>query len=277
MSRNDETSQETPDLGKGLTPGAHHYRAFVGPPERYDLIAAMQFNLLTLLGMREEHFLLDIGCGSLRGGRLFIPYLLPDHYFGTEPEQWLIDEGIEKELGRDVLRVKRPVFSNDAGFSLSQFNRQFDYILAQSIFSHAPEFQIARCLAEARQVMKPTAIFAATFFEGEENYAGKEWVYPDTVPYTRKHMVNLAEQQGLVCVPIEWHHPDQTWILILHSGARPEIPIVSTDKELETLPEALRLCQEELARIENNPYVKLGLRARRAIRRAGARGKAVRK
>ncbi|HVB80654.1 MAG TPA: hypothetical protein VNE82_12010 [Candidatus Binataceae bacterium] len=25
-----------------------HYRAFVGPPDRYDLIAALQFNLLTI-------------------------------------------------------------------------------------------------------------------------------------------------------------------------------------------------------------------------------------
>jgi SAM-dependent methyltransferase len=267
MARNRETSHETRDLGKGLAPGARHYRAFVGPPRRYDLIAALQFNLLTLLGLREEHFLLDIGCGSLRGGRLFIPYLLPERYFGIEPEQWLIDEGIEKELGKDVLNVKRPVFSNDAGFSLSRFNRRFDYILAQSIFSHAPEHQITKCLAEARQVMKPTAIFAATFFQGEENYTGMEWVYPDCVFYTRDHIVNLAEQQGLVCLPIEWHHPDQAWVLFLHPGYRPEVPVVRTDKELESLPEALRLCRERLARIEGHPYVKLGLNIRPTIRR----------
>ena len=71
--------------------GSHHYRAFVGLPQKYDLVAANQFCILTTLGLRENHKLLDIGCGSLRGGRLFIPYLLPNGYYGIEPEKWLID------------------------------------------------------------------------------------------------------------------------------------------------------------------------------------------
>ena len=50
-----------------LPTGSHHHRAFVGPPEKYDIVSAMQFNLLTFLGLREDHYLLDIGCGSLRG------------------------------------------------------------------------------------------------------------------------------------------------------------------------------------------------------------------
>jgi hypothetical protein len=36
-------------LGVGLKPGDAHYRAYVGPSEDYDLIAAMTFNLLTTL------------------------------------------------------------------------------------------------------------------------------------------------------------------------------------------------------------------------------------
>jgi len=74
-------------LGAGLAPDSNNYRAYVGPVEKYDLVAANQFNLLTMLGLRENHFLLDVGCGSLRGGRLFIPYLLPHHYFGIEPNE----------------------------------------------------------------------------------------------------------------------------------------------------------------------------------------------
>src|SRR5277367_6499807 len=95
------------------------HRAFVGPPDRYDLASAGQFSLLTALGLREEHTLLDIGCGSLRGGRLFIPYLNPEKYFGIEPEQWLIDQGIAAEIGRDLANIKKPAFSNDSNFTLS--------------------------------------------------------------------------------------------------------------------------------------------------------------
>lgn len=83
-----------------LPTGSHHYRAFVGSPEKYDLVSAIQFNLLTSIGLRENHYLLDIGCGSLRGRRLFIVYLLSAHYLEIEPEKWLIEEGIKKELGK---------------------------------------------------------------------------------------------------------------------------------------------------------------------------------
>ncbi|MBK5117071.1 MAG: hypothetical protein JJE23_09160 [Thermoleophilia bacterium] len=48
-------------------------RGYVGPPEYFDLITAMSFGLLTVLGLRERHRLLDIGCGSLRVGRVLIP------------------------------------------------------------------------------------------------------------------------------------------------------------------------------------------------------------
>ena len=63
---------EGPDLGEGVSPGARHYRAYVGAPQTYDIFAHMQFSLMTLLGLRQEHTLLDIGCGSLRAGKLFV-------------------------------------------------------------------------------------------------------------------------------------------------------------------------------------------------------------
>ena len=87
-------------LGKHLDVGARHHRAWVGSPDNYDLSSALQFSLLTSLGLRENHTLLDIGCGSLRGGRLALMYLLPEHYYGIEPEQWLIDEGFKKRSVR---------------------------------------------------------------------------------------------------------------------------------------------------------------------------------
>jgi len=189
------------------------YRAFVGPDKLYDLVGAMQFNLLTHLGLREEHYLLDVGCGSLRAGRLFIPYLLPGHYCGIEPEAWLIDAGIKCELGEEIKRVKQPRFSGDGEFRLGLFGQMFDFIIAQSVFSHASVRQIRRCLAEARTVMRPSSIFAATFVRGEECYDGDEWV--SCAPYTLELMMGLAREHSLDCRPIEWHHPTgQQWLLL---------------------------------------------------------------
>ena len=148
-------------LGTGLPAGSHHYRAFVGPPGPYALVGAMQFNLLVTLGLRERHSLLDIGCGSLRAGRLFIVYLLPGRYYGIEPEEWLVREGIKEELGEELVGHKRPSFIFDSSFNLTAFNRKFDFLLAQSIFSHASAAQISKCLSEARKVMTETSLFIA--------------------------------------------------------------------------------------------------------------------
>src|SRR6201998_4239980 len=106
----ESTSDDREDLGLGLKPGDPHYPAYVGPPEEYDLIAAMTFNLLTTLGLRQHHTVLDIGCGSLRVGRLLIPYLNTGNYSGIEPNKWLVDEGIQRETGRDQIRIKRARF-----------------------------------------------------------------------------------------------------------------------------------------------------------------------
>ena len=60
-----------------LGAGDSHYKAYVGPPKKYDLMGAMQFNLLTSFGLRDYHKLLDIGCGSLRSGKMLIPFFSP--------------------------------------------------------------------------------------------------------------------------------------------------------------------------------------------------------
>ena len=100
--------EEEGDYGLGLPAGSEHYRAYVGPPNRYDLIAALSFALLAAAGIRETHRVADLGCGSLRVGRLLIPYLRPGHYYGMEPNRWLVEEGIDREVGRDLVRIKRP-------------------------------------------------------------------------------------------------------------------------------------------------------------------------
>ena len=235
------------DLGRGLRPGAAHYRAFVGPPEDYDLIAALQFNLLTALGLREHHHLLDIGCGSLRAGRLFIPYLLPDRYFGIEPEQWLVEQGIERELGRDLIEIKRPTFSDISDFGLSRLEHRFDFLLAHSIFSHAPVASIERCLREARKVMDSESLFVATFVEGKENYAGLRWAYQadalswtdewekrGSVAYTFDFLHDLASRCELACQRIDWPHPRQRWIglTLAESGTPPGPDAVARTRRL---------------------------------------------
>jgi SAM-dependent methyltransferase len=196
------------------TSNSSEHRAYVGPIDRYDLMAATQFNFLTIVGLRETSTLLDIGCGSLRAGKLFIPYLRPGKYFGVEPEQELVEQGIRQECGQDLIDIKQPSFLHVDDWSFEQFGEQFDFLLAQSIFSHASQAQIVTCLSNAARCMHSESIFAATFVLGNTDYEGSEWVYPGKVPYTPATIARMLGQAGLVGELTNWRVPSQVWYLI---------------------------------------------------------------
>lgn len=196
------------------------YDAYVGPPGQYDFMGATQFRLLTALGLREHHHVLDFGCGSLRAGRLLIPYLSAGRYFGIEPNAWLIEQALDSELGRDIVAIKQPQFAHVGDFSVP-FDESFDFVIAQSIFSHASRDQIATALANFGGVLKPGGIVLATFIEGAEDYAGSEWQYPHCVSYRPQTIAALAVAAGLSSQKLPWYHPRQTWYLLSMIGAPP--------------------------------------------------------
>lgn len=196
------------------------YRGFVGPREVYDLKGAQQFSMLTLLGLREHHYLLDIGCGSLRAGRLFIPYLLPGRYCGIEPNAWLPLQGIEKELGQDIVRVKRPTFSSDGRFALTTFGRTFDFLLAHAVFIHACAADIERCLAEAVRVMHERSLFLCDFTIADTDSQDTQTIYTG-VDNTNTHFTTKWISAAARCVGLRPYVPSvlpvlsgRTWVLL---------------------------------------------------------------
>jgi len=200
-------------LGLGLLPGDPHYRAYIGPPEEYDLIAAMTFNLLTTLGLRQEHRVLDIGCGSLRLGRLLIPYFNAGNYSGIEPNKWLVDEGIRRETGQDQIRIKQPrLYIADSASDLPP-NALYDFAIAQSIFSHCGPDLLERWLREGSSHLKDSGVLVATFYVGEQDCQDGGWTYPANVYYKVETMALLARNAGLEFLLLDWKHPRQQWAL----------------------------------------------------------------
>ena len=207
-------SHDQEDLGLGLKPGDQQYRAYVGPPEDYDFIAAMTFNLLTTLGLRQQHSLLDIGCGSLRIGRLLIPYLNRGKYFAVEPNKWLVDEGISRELGETLVEIKRPTFFfSDSPDAITQTKTAFDFALAQSIFSHCGLDLIKGWLSAISRSLVKDGALVATFLIGEADFAKTGWIYPDCVNYRPATLERAAEELNLRFEILDWKHPRQTWAL----------------------------------------------------------------
>ncbi|MBI4259641.1 MAG: class I SAM-dependent methyltransferase [Actinobacteria bacterium] len=257
-------------LARGGKPGDRHYRAWVGNPTLFDVAAAMQFTLLTALGLREDHYLLDVGCGSLRAGRLFIPYLLPGRYHGIEPEAWLVEEGIERELGRDILRVKEPVFSHVDDFRLTVFGRRFDYILAHSILSHTGHDLAAGILGEARETLQPGGAFVATHYPPDGSHRDQPqegWVYPGVVAYSFERLQAMAKDAGLSMDPVDWPHPSgQSWVVFTVAGAsRPQADLWEEAHDFVGLRDQLEMSRKTLQRLGGHP----AYRAYRAMRRIG--------
>jgi SAM-dependent methyltransferase len=211
----------------GYEPGDPEYRAFVGPFEQYDVMGATQFSLLYSLGIRQHHRLLDVGCGSLRAGRLFITYLEPGNYTGVEPNTWLVDDAIAYQTGRSLIDIKAPVFSNNDGFDFSDLGK-FDFVIAQSIASHAGPSLVATMLASIRSVLVSTGLAAVTFIHADredrdvvhvepDDTKWPDWLYPGCFSYRTEVVESLVRDANLIGSILPWFHPRQTWWLLTGS------------------------------------------------------------
>lgn len=199
-------------------PLGRFYRAGVGPYEEYDLVGGSQFALLFALGLRQHHRVLDFGCGSLRAGRLLIPYLERGNYHGLDPARWLVKEGLAREVGPSQKRLKRPQFYYNDDFTCP--DAEFDFVLAQSIFSHTDRATISHTLGEFHRVLRPGGLAAVTFIVGEgEEYTGEGWI-GGAARYRAETVASLIAESPLVGTPIPWWHPrGQRWYLLAHKAA----------------------------------------------------------
>lgn len=135
----------------------------------WDELGQLQFQFLLDHGLQPTHRLLDLGCGSLRGGVRFIPYLNPGNYWGVDNNEALIEAGWTIELAKVNLHSRQPrnqlVCLKD--FEFPSLNKTFDFVLAQSVFTHLNFNRIRRCLTRLAPVMEPGGKFLATFLEAK--------------------------------------------------------------------------------------------------------------
>jgi SAM-dependent methyltransferase len=120
----------------------HDPHAAVG--SMWEEIGTLQFDYLVRNGLKPDHRMLDIGCGTLRGGRHFIRFLDIGRYTGTDISPRAL-EYAERLVAEEGLSDKRPVFILDRDMRLrfEELEGSFDCILAQSVFTHLPEDLIA--------------------------------------------------------------------------------------------------------------------------------------
>ncbi len=120
-----------------------------------------QFSTLKSFGLRPEHNLLDVGCGPLRLGLTAIPYLNEGKYFGIDAYPPYIALG--KKLLEEMRISKKYNVLCSSQFEFEKFNVQFDYAMAQSVFTHMSGIQIHQCMKNLKPVMKQGSTFVFTY------------------------------------------------------------------------------------------------------------------
>lgn len=123
-------------------------------------------DLLDREGVQPEHFVLDLGCGSLGLGRLLLPRLSQSRYWGYEPDRDLLFDGIAIELARAGIDPVKGHFIVNRTFDLSESPHRFSWIVASSLFSRLSLHGVARCLATVLPHLAPGGRFYASVYEG---------------------------------------------------------------------------------------------------------------
>lgn len=159
---------------KRMVPKRYHqhfdpdwHRQTIGNFPLWEQLGKLQFDYLVDHGLQPEHYLLDVGCGPLRGGVKFIPYLEPGHYFGVDKNASQIKETLRLEVPRNNLAQYRPTVVVMEDFGFERLNQQFDFAIAQSVFTHLPLNSIIRCLVNMGRVLRDGGKFYATFYEND--------------------------------------------------------------------------------------------------------------
>jgi SAM-dependent methyltransferase len=198
-----------------------------------------QFHLLTSAGLRKHHRVLDIGCGTLGLGSLLIPYLLCGHYFGVEPQQALIEDGVRFQLGHDLFDQKQPQFLTNVDFAFYRFAVKFDYMMAHALFPNIGAQLIEVCLRNAAGSLQPNGLLLASWAPGPANYEGVGWNPHLQAEYKPARLQELAKDAGLEFKVLDYPHPHgHYWAAFFLPGCQ-NIPkdIVPTFSSLPAIAE----------------------------------------
>lgn len=184
------------------------HRRYVGG--LWNEMGKLQFDFLLSEGLLPHHVLLDVACGSLRAGRLLVPYLDEGRYLGIDRSAELIAAGVDRELGPDLVLRKQPRLLVSESFEFERFGVAPDYALAQSLFTHLTPPLIDLCMGRLRPVIAPGGVFLATFFE-EVPGTGPNPEEPNDHKrfyYSRARMEQFGADNGWAMEYVgNWGHP----------------------------------------------------------------------
>lgn len=145
---------------------AQRRHALVGRPHVWKMKRDFQIEFLKSVGLEPEHYLLDIGCGTLRVGIPIIEYLNEGHYFGTEVRAEVLKEA-PKELREAGLEPKEPRLILSENVSLLNLEMEFPFAWAYSVLIHLSDDILSDVLCFVRKHLGENGRFFANLNIGE--------------------------------------------------------------------------------------------------------------
>jgi predicted TPR repeat methyltransferase len=124
--------------------GPAERHALVGKAELWEMKRRFQITFLRESGLQPHHRVLDIGCGTLRGGLPVIDYLDEGGYTGVDVRQLVIDEA-RVELRDAGLEAKRPDLRVVPDLGDVDLGGPFDVIWAFSVLIHLGDAELEGC------------------------------------------------------------------------------------------------------------------------------------
>ncbi len=177
----------------------------------FERFGAWQLDALKQIGLQPHHSLLDIGCGAMRLGLHAVPYLSNGLYCGMDAFAKYVELGNELAHVANLPPRYRLLVGDD--FSFERFGVQFDFAIAQSVFTHLPAGDVRRCVAATRKVMKPGSAFIFSYLVGTPGtvgflYAGAKPMQRSTIE-SESFFADLAREFGLEFQKPDIIHPTQ--------------------------------------------------------------------
>ena len=171
-----------------------HRHALVGPPHLWRMKRDFQIEFLKKVGLRTEHYLLDLGCGTLRGGIPMVSYLQVAHYFGVDVRAEVLSEAAN-ELREEGLQDKEPILIHASDLSTLSIEQKFDFIWAFSVLIHMTDSVLGDALRFIRNQLRPSGVFYANVSVGETYDA--TWREFPLVWRTMDFYKDMAHKSGL--------------------------------------------------------------------------------
>jgi cyclopropane fatty-acyl-phospholipid synthase-like methyltransferase len=169
----------------------------VGPPHLWKEKREFQIRFLRQEGLDPRHYLLDLGCGTLRGGIPLIEYLEPGHYYGVDLREQALEEG-RKELREAGLDHKNPVLERTERLSSLSIDREFDVIWAFAVLIHMSDDVLAECLDFVRRHLKDGGALYANAMVGKRlEHRWLRWREFPVVRRPAEFYRDMASRNGL--------------------------------------------------------------------------------